>query len=70
MGKESIQTEGCKLLMDAFQYIFESTDTIEIQTTESYSSSNLSRVNCNMYIYSRNEKENVALQTRPNNLIH
>jgi hypothetical protein len=39
------------------------------RTTQAYSSLDLNAVKYNMYVYSIDEKVNVTLQTRPNNLI-
>jgi hypothetical protein len=41
-----------------------SVKAIESQTTEVYSSLDLTRVKCNIYRHSRDEKEEVTLQTR------
>jgi hypothetical protein len=47
---------------------------IEFQTTEAYSSLDLTKVKYNIYIYiyrhSREENEKVKVRTSPSNLIH
>jgi hypothetical protein len=43
---------------------------IEFQTTEAYSSLDLTKVKYNIYRQSREENEKVKVQTSPNNLIH
>jgi hypothetical protein len=69
MGKETIITKGCKLLLDAFQFLA-SVVVIEFQTTEAYSSFDLTKVKYNIYRQSREENEKVKVRTSPNNFIH
>jgi hypothetical protein len=45
-----IKKEDRKLLLDAFEFLA-STDVIEFQTTKSNSSSDITVIKCNIYIY-------------------
>jgi hypothetical protein len=46
-----------------------SVDAIEFHTTDEYSSLDLTNVIYNLWIYTRDEKVNVMLRTRPESLI-
>jgi hypothetical protein len=65
MGKETIITKGCKLLLDAFRFIGISSRK-GFQTTEAYSSLDLTKVK---YVYrqSREEDENNRENNNNNN---
>jgi hypothetical protein len=43
MGKETIKTEGCKLLLGVYQSVT-SSDVTEFQTTDKYSNCHVTRV--------------------------
>jgi hypothetical protein len=55
MGKQMVMTKGCRLPLDMFC------------TAEAYSSLDLTNMKCNINKQSREEKENVAMQTQSNN---
>jgi hypothetical protein len=58
MGKEKVITKGCKLLLDAFQFVGIS-GRFKIPTKVKY----------NIYRQSREENEMVKVRTSPNNVI-
>jgi hypothetical protein len=68
MGKETIITKGCKLLLDAFQFVGISSRNRIPNNTGVFKLR--SKVKYNIYRQSREENEKVKVRTSPNNLIH
>jgi hypothetical protein len=71
LRKEAIKTEGWILEYFCWMHsiLLASVDVIEFQTKEAYSTFDLTGVKYNMYIHVEDEKVNVTVQIRPNNLI-
>jgi hypothetical protein len=65
LRKETIKTEDCWMRSS----LLASVDVTEFQTTDAYSSLDLTNVIYTLSIHSRDEKLKVMLQTRPNSLI-
>jgi hypothetical protein len=68
LRKKEIKTEGRKIC-SIHSGLLPSVDVIEFQTTEAYSSLDLTNIIYNMYIHSNDENVDVIQRTRHNNLM-